>query len=78
MADTETLQALLSEEQEGWSDIEDLEGRPADSCDVATLFKEHPQDLLRYLQTKGIARLGTFWAPVGGLRLGCNTLPSHT
>lgn len=59
---TEALQTLLSTQEPVWDDVEGLEDRSY--CDVGRLFREHPHDVVGYLQADGIAKLGEFEAPV--------------
>jgi hypothetical protein len=56
---------LVNDEHQGWEAIQDLEegSHLSEDCGVAQLYQEHPHDVLRYLQTKGVARLGEFKAP---------------
>ncbi len=48
----------------GWNEIDDLEDQVSEYCTVSELLKEHPHDVVRYLQQKGVAKLGEFSAPV--------------
>jgi len=47
--------------------MQEVEAQVSESCDVSQLLGERQAEVLRYLQTKGVAKLGEFQEEVGGL-----------
>ncbi|GAB4819760.1 hypothetical protein N2152v2_006806 [Parachlorella kessleri] len=59
MANNDTLTPLLDE---GWDQLDHVEEQVSEHCNVASLLREHPHDVVRYIQSKGVAKLGEFCA----------------
>lgn len=71
MAGQESAQPLLSDQEVifAW-DQQDVETesesarRISEACTVEQMFNEHPHDVLKFLQTKGVEKLAEFTAEV--------------
>ena len=61
MANNDAITPLLDE---GWDQLDHVEEQVTEHCNVASLLNEHPHDVVRYIQSKGVAKLGEFCAKV--------------